>query len=78
MIKLHTFSQRRKSRGLIIAKKKREIPQVSMSLNCQNQRKEMKVCGQNVIVYMGMGKLIVIATYDIHNHAEKSTILKNY
>jgi hypothetical protein len=54
MIKLHLFSHRRKIRALIIAKKKREMPQTPMSLICQNQWKEIKikVCGQNVNMYM--------------------------
>jgi hypothetical protein len=44
MIKLH--SHRGKSRELIMAKKGK-MPQTPMSLNCQNQRKESKVCDWN-------------------------------
>jgi hypothetical protein len=62
--KLHSFtSHRRKSRALIISKKKGEMPQIPMTLNCKNQRKETKVCGQNVNVYMGKLKLIVIDSH---------------
>jgi hypothetical protein len=59
MTKLHSFSHRGKCHALIIAKKNGEIPQIPMSLNWQNPWKEIKVCGQNVKVYMIMGTHIL-------------------
>jgi hypothetical protein len=47
------ISHRRKSRALIIAKKKGEMPQIPMTLNCQNLWKERKVCDWNAKLYNG-------------------------
>jgi hypothetical protein len=44
------ISHWRKSRELIIAKKKEEMPQITMNLNCQNHWKETKVCDFTIIM----------------------------
>jgi hypothetical protein len=47
------ISQRRKRHELIIAKKKREIPQIQISLNCQHHWKETQVCDWNYLKAYG-------------------------